>query len=89
MKWGGGNAEFQLLYTLKLDELGVVNVRPGQGTFGLSDPKVLKPGRPDESMLYHRMRLTGLGRMPHVSSNVVDEKGAKLIHDWIKGIRAP
>jgi hypothetical protein len=26
----------------------------------------------------------GLGRMPHIASTVVDDKGAKLIHDWIK-----
>ena len=26
----------------------------------------------------------GLGRMPHVASNVVDEKAVKLIGDWIK-----
>ena len=24
------------------------------------------------------------GRMPHIGSLVVDEKGAKLIQDWIK-----
>src|SRR5262245_29190240 len=87
MKWGGGNAELQLLSTLKLADMGIVNVRPGQGTFKLSDPRIVKPGKPEESMLYHRMTLTGLGRMPHVASSVVDEKGAKLIHDWIKGMK--
>lgn len=87
MKWGGGNAEFLLLATLKLKDMGVVDVRPGQGTFGLKEPRVVKPGRPEESMLYHRMTLTGLGRMPHVGSSVVDAKGARLVHEWIKGMR--
>lgn len=87
MKWGGGNAEFQLLSTLKLPDLGIVNVKPGQGTFQLTDPKILKPGKPEESMIYHRMTLTGLGRMPHVGSKVVDARGAKLIHDWIKAMK--
>jgi hypothetical protein len=30
------------------------------------------------------MKLTGLGRMPHIASSVVDEKGAKLIEEWIR-----
>src|SRR5262249_24677408 len=59
MKWGGGNTEFQLLYTLKPAEMGVVNVRPAHGTFKLNDPRIVKPGKPEESMLYHRMTLTG------------------------------
>src|SRR5205823_14030558 len=74
MKWGGGNAEFQLLFTLKPAEMGIVNVRPAHGDFGLTEAKVLKPGKPKESLLYHRMTITGLGRMPHVGSSVVDER---------------
>src|SRR5262249_11732521 len=32
-KWGGGNAEFQLLATLELGDTGTVGVRPAHGTF--------------------------------------------------------
>src|SRR5262249_21475818 len=74
MTWGGGNAEFQLLATLPLDELGIVGTRPGQGQFNLNDPKILVPGDPERSMIYHRMTKLGLGRMPHVASNIIDEK---------------
>jgi uncharacterized repeat protein (TIGR03806 family) len=87
IKWGGGNADFQLLFTLKLADMGIAGVRPAHGDFGIKDPKLLKPGRPQESLIYHRMTLTGLGRMPHVGSSVVDERGVKLIHDWIEGLR--
>jgi uncharacterized repeat protein (TIGR03806 family) len=83
MKWGGGNAEFQLLSTMPLDELGIVNTRPGQGFFNLPDPKVLVPGDPDRSMIYHRITKLGLGRMPHVASNVIDERAVKMLRDWI------
>jgi hypothetical protein len=38
------------------------------------------------SMIYHRMKLLGLGRMPHVASNVLDEQALKLIGEWIKGL---
>jgi len=88
MKWGGGNAEFQLLATLPLDKLGIVNTRPGHGQFNLNDPKDLVPGNPDRSMILHRMTKVGLGRMPHVASNVVDEQAAKMLRDWISQLPA-
>ncbi len=83
-KWGGGNAEFKLLATLPLKELGIVNTRPAHGSFGLTDGRLLVPGHPERSLIYHRMNLTGLGRMPHIGSRVVDGLGCKLVHDWIE-----
>jgi uncharacterized repeat protein (TIGR03806 family) len=85
-KWGGGNAEFQLLATLPLKETGTVDVRAAHGAFDLKDPRLLVPGEPDRSLIQHRMTRLGLGRMPHIASNVVDEAGAKLIADWIKAM---
>jgi hypothetical protein len=86
MKWGGGNAEFQLLATLDLKDTDTLNTRPGQGTFDLPDPRILVAGEPGRSLALYRMRKLGLGRMPHVASSVVDEEGAKLIEEWIKGL---
>ncbi len=86
-KWGGGNAEFQLLSTLPLKDLGVVDVKPQQGAFDLKDPRYIVPGDPARSMIYHRMTRLGLGRMPHIASNVVDEPAVKLIGDWIKAMK--
>jgi hypothetical protein len=86
MKWGGGNAEFQLLATLDLKDTGTLGTRPGQGDFGLKDPRILVPGEPERSMVLYRMQKLGLGRMPHVASSVVDEEGVKLVRDWIKGL---
>jgi hypothetical protein len=84
MKWGGGNADFQLLAALDLADTGTVGVPPGQGTFQLDHPAIIVPGHPERSMIYHRMKLLGLGRMPHIASNVVDEPAVKLIYDWLK-----
>lgn len=86
-KWGGGNAEFQLLETLPLAETGTVDVRPGHGGFKLDDPKLLVPGNPDRSMILHRMKRTGLGRMPHIASRVRDEQAIKLIEDWLESLK--
>jgi uncharacterized repeat protein (TIGR03806 family) len=84
MKWGGGNAEFQLLATLKLKDTSTLNTRPGQGTFDLDDPRIIVPGVPERSMVLYRMKKIGLGRMPHVASSVVDDKAVKLVEEWIK-----
>jgi uncharacterized repeat protein (TIGR03806 family) len=86
-KWGGGNAEFQLLANLPLKETGTVDVKPGQGTFELKDPRILVPGEPDRSMIHYRMTRLGLGRMPHIASNVVDEQAVKLVGEWIKQLK--
>lgn len=83
-KWGGGNADFQLLQTLPLTELGVLDTKPGQGNFGLDDPRILVAGDPERSLVLQRMKKTGLGRMPHIGSNVVDEQAVNLIEAWIK-----
>ena len=61
MKWGGGNAEFQLLATLPLKDTGTLNTRPGQGTFDLDDPRILVPGDPERSLVPYRMKKIGPG----------------------------
>lgn len=83
-KWGGGNADFQLLQTLPLAELGLLDTKPGQGNFGLTDPRILVAGDPERSLLLQRMQKTGLGRMPHIGSNVVDAEAVRLIREWIR-----
>ncbi|MEX2285961.1 MAG: PQQ-dependent sugar dehydrogenase [Planctomycetaceae bacterium] len=83
-KWGGGNAEFQMLATLPLAQTGTLGVKPGQGQFGLNDPRLLVPGHPERSLIHHRMTLPELGRMPHVASNVVDQPAIELVEEWIR-----
>jgi len=87
IKWGGGNAEFKLLATLPLKEMGIVNVPAAHGDFGVKNAKLLVPGHPEQSILLNRMERVGLGRMPHVSSNVPDDKAVRLIREWIKGLQ--
>src|SRR5262249_45088149 len=84
MKWGGGNAEFQLLASMDLKDLDILDKRPGQGTFDLNDPRILVAGDPDRSLIAFRMAKLGLGRMPHVASNIVDDKAVKMMREWIK-----
>ncbi|MCS7044841.1 MAG: PQQ-dependent sugar dehydrogenase, partial [Gemmataceae bacterium] len=87
IKWGGGNAEFKLLATLPLKDMGIVNVPPQHGNFGIPDAKIVVPGHPEKSILLHRMAITGLGRMPHIGSRVVHESAVRLVREWIKEMK--
>ena len=51
MKWGGGNAEFKLLSTISLKDMGIVNVPPAHGSFGIKDAKLIVPGHPEQSVI--------------------------------------
>src|SRR5262249_43642687 len=87
MKWGGGNAEFKLLATLPLNEMGVVNVKPAHGDFGINGAKLLVPGHPEQSIILNRMERTGLGRLPQLGSHVPEEKAVRLVREWIKELK--
>lgn len=82
-KWGGGNAEFQLMARLELSETGTIGVRPGQGSFNIANAKLLVPGDPYRSVLYYRLATLGPAHMPRLGASVIDEAGVRLIHDWI------
>jgi uncharacterized repeat protein (TIGR03806 family) len=88
-KWGGGNADFQTLALLPADKMGMLDTRPGQGGFGLRDPRVIVPGEPARSLVVHRMGTRELGRMPHVGSNVVDAANVALLSKWIESLANP
>jgi putative heme-binding domain-containing protein len=79
----GGTADIDLRSTVPLDQSKTVEVRPNQGTFEISAPHILSPGDPYRSVLYYRMAKLGPGRMPHLGSEIVDERGLRLIHEWI------
>ncbi len=87
MKWGGGNAEFKLLSTIPLADMGIVNVNPAHGNFKIDGAKLLVPGQPEKSMILQRMNMTELGRMPHIGSRVIDEQAVQLVREWIKGMK--
>jgi hypothetical protein len=49
----------------------------------LADPRILVPGDPERSLIYRRMKMEGLGRMPHVASSVVDQEAIATLRAWI------
>jgi putative heme-binding domain-containing protein len=80
----GGTALIDLRYTLPLKETKTLDVAPVQGAFDIVPPRIIAPGDPYGSTLYYRMAKLGPGRMPHIGSDIVDEGGLRLVHDWIE-----
>ena len=83
---GGGQVVLELDFNRPLKETGILDVRPRQGDFGLTDARVVKPGRPDQSVLYYRMAKFGRGRMPHLGSEHPDWHGLDVVGAWIAGL---
>jgi putative heme-binding domain-containing protein len=82
----GGTADIELRHTFPLAQTKTLGVRPVQGTFEIHGAQILSPGDPYRSVLFYRMAKLGRGRMPHIGSELVDEWGLQLIHDWIRSL---
>src|SRR5262249_54844183 len=67
----------------------VVGSRPTQGTFDIHSAENVAAGDPCRSALYFRMAKLGPAHMPYAGSNVIDERGLDLIHDWISKMPTP
>ncbi len=89
MRGGGGTAVFDVRHPLATDKTLLIDTPPSQGVFGIEDARIVAPGRPFHSTLPYRMAKLGSGRMPHFGSNLVDEKGVRLMLDWISAMPAP
>lgn len=85
--WGGGLTDFQVVADMPLDKLGLINVVPERGHYGIENAKLIAPGDPDRSLLPHRMSLLGVGRMPHIASHVVDTDAVELLREWIRQMK--
>jgi uncharacterized repeat protein (TIGR03806 family) len=80
---GGGNSKMELGAATPLEKAKVIDEPPVHENLGISDARLIAPGAPESSVLYKRITRRGEKQMPPVSTNVVDEQGAKLIQEWI------
>ena len=85
----GGTADLDLRYETALEQTKTLGVRPVQGAFGIAGANIISPGAPYRSALLYRLAKLGPGRMPHIGSDVTDENGLNLIHDWIQHLPCP
>ena len=65
------------------------NVASGVDDIGVPNAKIIVPGKPEQSLVSVRMHATNGNRMPPLGTKIVDEKGTKLIDDWIRGVTCP
>lgn len=83
---GGGTADLELRYGPALEQMKVLEVRPTQGSFEIANAQIIAAGDPYRSVLYYRLAKLGRGRMPHLGSEVVDDRGLRLVREWIQGL---
>ncbi|HZE95434.1 MAG TPA: PQQ-dependent sugar dehydrogenase [Planctomycetota bacterium] len=83
---GGGAAKIDLRQEIPIAEMKVAGLRPGLGAFDLTDPYLVCGGDPSRSVLLFRISKLGQGRMPHIGSDAVDERGVRLIRRWIESL---
>lgn len=81
---GGGNSAIDLHVSTKPDKMRLFDIQPLHDRLGVDNALLVAPGDPERSILYQRVARVGAGRMPPLSSSVVDQRGAKLLYDWIK-----
>lgn len=66
--------------------LKAIDVWPQSGSFDIPDPRIIAAGSKERSVLLHRMSMLEGGRMPPISTHVVDEAAVKLIGEWIDSL---
>jgi putative heme-binding domain-containing protein len=82
----GGTADIELRFDVPLNQAKIIGVRPVQGGFDIPGAQIVAAGNPYRSALFYRMSKLGRGRMPHLGSEIVDERGLGLLRAWIEQI---
>ncbi len=84
---GGGNSLIELGYGTPLDKAHLIGEAPIHEDLGVHGALLVAPGAPDRSVLYQRITRRGHGQMPPIATNRVDEAGARLVREWIAGLK--
>lgn len=79
---------FDFAAKVPISQTGFCNTLPAHGNFGITDAKLLAPGRPDLSVLLMRMRAIDSRRMPKFGSEVVDTEGTAVVQAWISQLKS-
>lgn len=81
---GGGQGPEDFRYSRATVNIGAVNVLPTQSNFGIPNARLISPGKPETSIVSHRLHTLDIGRMPPLATSVVDAAGTDLIDKWIR-----
>jgi len=86
---GGGNAVINLAHDFPDDKRELFDVKPKHLDFNVRKARLVAPGKPECSILLHRMTILGPGQMPIIGRKTVDKKGVALIRKWIASMKSP
>ncbi len=82
----GGAVAIHLNYDKPPREWRAIDEKPTRGDFGLDDARIIAPGAPYRSALFHRLFTEGAGHMPQIGARLVDDVGARVVRDWIRSL---
>ncbi|MCB1278361.1 PQQ-dependent sugar dehydrogenase [Prosthecobacter sp.] len=82
---GGGSVQLMVNIDLTTAETMMLDEKPVRGDLGLTDARVISPGKPEQSVLIARISRIGSGHMPMIGAREVDPHGFRLLWDWIRG----
>ena len=85
---GGGRGNMDLRWGTALKDTKSCNVDNEAGDLGIAGSKLLVPGAPEKSLLSVRPHSPAANRMPPLASSIVDDKGVKVLDDWIRSLTA-
>ena len=85
---GGGNSRMVLGYTTAMDGMEILSRFPQHSTFGLTQPRIVAPGDPDQSVMLTRLSHRGRGQMPPLVSKRVDRTAVELVREWIASLKS-
>jgi uncharacterized repeat protein (TIGR03806 family) len=84
MPQGTTPANIDLRYSAATEDLFRA---PLLGSGGITDPLIIKPGVPNESILFQRfLRGSASGAMPPLGVEMTDQHGADLLKQWIESL---
>lgn len=85
---GAGQGGLDLRYDTPLADMHLCEVAPENGDMGIAGSVLLRPGKPEESVLLSRITSLDGARMPPVGSTVVDQEGVEVVRRWIQELTA-
>ena len=84
---GGVGAFFDARFGMPLKKQNLINGAVAN-QLGINGAKVIAPGDTNQSVLFHRISITGENQMPPLARNLVDTNATAVIGKWISSLPA-
>lgn len=83
---GGGNALMNMDLRASREAMKMIGIKPIHPFPDHPEALIVKPGEPENSVLFLRVNRRGTGQMPPLGSNVIDKKSVELLREWIESL---